>query len=84
MLLGHTCSGLGYQSLTLDTRLRASLPHCTELLYVKIQYCLMITIPTHKCHKNPFKLSKTIYIFTYGRVIVTVQIHSRKMILKEL
>jgi hypothetical protein len=38
----------------------------------------MITVPTHKRHESPFKLSKTIYIFTSGQVIVTVQIHSRK------
>jgi hypothetical protein len=45
----------------------------------------MITVPTHKRHKKiPFKRSKTIYIFTSGQVIVTVQIHSRKKILKEL
>jgi hypothetical protein len=44
----------------------------------------MIIVPTHKRHKNPSKKSKTIYVFTYGRVIVTVQIHSRKRILKGL
>jgi len=44
----------------------------------------MITVPTHKRHKIPFKQSKTIYIFTSGRVIVTVQIYSRKKILKGL
>jgi hypothetical protein len=38
----------------------------------------MITVPTHKRHKSPFKHSKTIYIFTSRPVIVTVQIHSRK------
>jgi hypothetical protein len=38
----------------------------------------MITVPTHKRHKSSFKQSKTIYIFTTGRVIVTIQIHSRK------
>jgi len=42
----------------------------------------MIIVPTHKRQKSPFKHSKTIYIFTYGRVIVSVQIHSRKKILK--
>jgi hypothetical protein len=39
----------------------------------------MTTIPTHKHHKSLFKDPlKTIYVFTSGRVIVTVQIHSRK------
>jgi len=28
----------------------------------------MIIVPTHKCHKSPFKHSKTIYVFTFGRV----------------
>jgi hypothetical protein len=42
----------------------------------------MITVPIHKRHKIPLKQSKTIYIFSSGRVIV--QIHSRKKILKEL
>jgi hypothetical protein len=37
----------------------------------------MINVPTHKRHKSPFKHSKTIYIFTSGRVI-PIQIHSRK------
>jgi hypothetical protein len=42
----------------------------------------MSTVPTHKRHKSTFKHSKTIYVFTSGRVIVTVQIHSRKKHLK--
>jgi hypothetical protein len=42
----------------------------------------MITILAHKRHKSPFKHSKTIYVFTCGWVIVIVQIHSRKTILK--
>jgi len=45
----------------------------------------MITVPTHKCHKKgPFKHSKTIYVFTSGRVIVTVEIHSEAKLLKGL
>jgi hypothetical protein len=45
----------------------------------------MITDPTtQKRHKIPFKHSKTIYVVTSGRVTVTVQIHSRKKILKDL
>jgi len=44
----------------------------------------MITVPTHKCHKSPFRHSKTIYIFTSGRVILTVQIHGRTKLLKVL
>jgi hypothetical protein len=44
----------------------------------------MITVPTHKRHKSPFKDPKTIYVFTSGRVIVNVQIHSRKKILEGL
>jgi hypothetical protein len=39
----------------------------------------MITVPTHKRHESPFKHSKTIYVFTSGPVIVTVQIHSELM-----
>jgi len=43
----------------------------------------MITFPAHKCHKRPFKHSKTIYVFTSGGgLIVTVQIHSRKKAFK--
>jgi len=38
----------------------------------------MITVATHKHHKSPSKHSKTTYVFTSGRVIVTVQIQSRK------
>jgi hypothetical protein len=44
----------------------------------------MITVPTHKRHKSPFKHSKTIYIFTSGAVVVNVQIHSWKKVLKAL
>jgi hypothetical protein len=40
----------------------------------------MITAPTHKRHKSPFKHSKTIYVFTSRPVIVSVQIHRRKQI----
>ncbi len=57
--------------------------NCKELVYVEIEYCLMITILAHKRRKSPFKHSKTsYYVFTCGRVIVIVQIHSRKTILK--
>jgi hypothetical protein len=38
----------------------------------------MISVPTHKRDKSTFKHSKTIYVFTSGPVIVTIQIHSRK------
>jgi hypothetical protein len=48
---------------------------------LKVEYCLMIIVPTHK-HKSPFKQSNIIYIFTSRQVIVTVHIHSRKKILK--
>jgi hypothetical protein len=44
----------------------------------------MITVPTNKRHKSPFQLSNTIYVFASGRVIVSVQIHIRKKILKGL
>jgi len=55
---------------------RASPPYTgKQLLYFRIEYCLMITVPTNKLHKSPFKHSKTIYVFTSGRVIVTLQIH---------
>jgi hypothetical protein len=37
-----------------------------QLLYFRIEYRLMITRPTHKRHKSPFKHSKTIYVFTSG------------------
>jgi len=61
--------------------IRASPPqNCKQLLYVKIEQCLLITVPTHKRHKRPFKYSTIIYIFTSGRVIVTVQIQSGKKI----
>ncbi len=60
--------------------LRASPRHTgNRLLHFRIEYCLVSPVPTHKCHKSPFKHSKTIYVFTSGWVIVTVQIHSRKM-----
>jgi hypothetical protein len=38
----------------------------------------MIAVATHKRHKSPSKHSKTTYVFTSGRVIVAVQIQSRK------
>jgi len=44
----------------------------------------MITVLTHKSHKSRFEHSKPIYVFTIGRVIVTVQIYSRKKLLKRL
>jgi hypothetical protein len=60
-------------------------PHThKQLLYFRIKYCLTIIVPTHKCHKSPFKHSKTIYVFTSGWVIVTVQIHSRTKLVKGL
>jgi hypothetical protein len=44
----------------------------------------MITVPTHKRHKSPFKHWKTIYVFTSRAVIVNVQFHSTKKVLKGL
>jgi hypothetical protein len=45
----------------------------------------MITVTTHKTsYKSPFKHPKTIYVFTSGQVIITVQIHSRKELYKGL
>jgi hypothetical protein len=41
----------------------------------------MITVLTHKSYKSRFEHSKLIYVFTFGQVIVTVQIHSRKKLL---
>jgi hypothetical protein len=38
--------------------------HNKQLLYFRIEYCLMITVPTYKSHKSPFKHSKTICVFT--------------------
>jgi hypothetical protein len=37
----------------------------------------MIIVPTHKCRKSPFKHS-TIYVFTFGWVIITFQIYGKK------
>jgi hypothetical protein len=37
----------------------------------------MITVPTHKRRKSLYTHSKIIYVFTSGRVIITVQIHSK-------
>ncbi len=46
---------------------------------LKIEYRLMITVPTHKCHKKVLlNTQKTIYVFTSGRVIVTVEIHNSR------
>jgi hypothetical protein len=49
-----------------NKHLRASpSPHGPKkLLYFRMEYGLMITAPTHKRHKSPFKHSKTIYVFT--------------------
>jgi hypothetical protein len=44
----------------------------------------MIIVPTCNPNKSPFKHSKTIYVFTSGPVLVTVQIHSREKFLKGL
>jgi hypothetical protein len=44
---------------------------------LEYNYSLMITVPKHKRHKSPHKHSKTIYVFTSGQVIITVQIHSK-------
>jgi hypothetical protein len=63
--------------------LRASPPpklETTPLFYNRMSF----NDPTHKRHKSPFKHSKSFYVFTSGRVIVTVQIHSRKKLLKGL
>jgi hypothetical protein len=55
-----------------------------QLLYFNIEECLMVTVTTHSRHKSSFKHSKTIYVFTSGRVVVPLHVHSRKKILKEL
>jgi hypothetical protein len=45
----------------------------------------MITVPTHKGHKSPFKHSMTIYVFTSGPVkSLHVQFHNRKNLVKGL
>jgi hypothetical protein len=47
----------------------------------------MITVPTHKRQNSKMSLqslSKTIYVFTSGQVIVTVQILSRNHLFKGL
>jgi hypothetical protein len=53
---------------------------------LKIEYCLMIIVPTlRKRHESSFKHSKTILcLYIWTRVIVTVQIHSKKKLLKWL
>jgi hypothetical protein len=35
-----------------------------QLLYFRIKYSLMITVPTDKRRKSAYKDSKTIYVFT--------------------
>ncbi len=64
--------------------LRASpSPHGPKkLLYFRMEYGWMISIPTHKRHKSPFKHSKTIYVFTSIWVIVTLHIRSGRKLLK--
>jgi hypothetical protein len=58
-------------------KLKASPPqNSKQLLYFKIDYCLMIIVPTHKYHKSPFQHSKIIYVFTFRRIIVTIQLHN--------
>jgi hypothetical protein len=56
--------------------------NCKELLYIKVDKSVMIAVPNHKRHKSPFKLSKSIYVFTSRLVIVNVQIYSRKTVFK--
>jgi hypothetical protein len=54
-----------------------------KLLYFRIEYRLMITLATHQHQKKSLlNTQKTIYVVTSGRVIVTVQIHSRKRAFK--
>ncbi len=64
--------------------LRASpSPHGPKkLLYFRMEYGLMITAPTHKRHKSPFKHSKTIYVFTSVWAIVTLHVHGGRKLLK--
>ncbi len=58
-------------------KLRASPPQNNkQLFYFKIDNCLLIIVPTQKCHKSPFQHSKIIYVFTYGQIIVTIQLHN--------
>ncbi len=69
--------------LGMDEDVRASPPRpqtVNKLLYFRIEYRLMITVPTHKHQKKSLlNTQKTIYVFTSGRVIiVSVQTHSRK------
>jgi hypothetical protein len=83
-LKGHCTQGIPLLK-GVGTRVRASPPeNCKQLLYFKIEYCLMITVPTHKRRKSRLKHAKTIYVFTSGWVLVTFQIHSRKKFLKGL
>jgi hypothetical protein len=39
----------------------------------------MIIISTHKRHKSPSEHPKTIYVFTFGPIIIIVQIEKVKM-----
>ncbi len=64
---------------------RVSIPTPTKQLHFRtIEYYLMIIVPTRKRHKSPFKHSKTIYVFTSGRAIITGHIHSREKLLNGL
>lgn len=64
-------------------KLRASPPQNNkQLFYLKIDYCLMIIVPTHQCHKSPFQHSKIIYVFTFGQIIVTIQLHNNNFLKK--
>jgi hypothetical protein len=60
-----------------------STQNCKQLLYFRIEYHLMITGPTNVI-KVPLNTERLFMFFTSGGVIVSVQIHSRKKLLKGL
>ncbi len=69
---GRRLRGCIYRFRDSDFVLRASPSQdCKQLLYVTIEQCLIITVPTHNRHKIPFKHSTTIYVFTSGPLIIT-------------
>jgi hypothetical protein len=58
--------------------------HLLKIGWNKVQWVhnyLSSPVPTHKCHKSA-QHSNTIYVFSSGRVIVTVEIHIRKKFFK--
>jgi len=53
-----------------------------RLLYFRIEYRLMISVQPKTVTKVPLNTQRPFYVFTSGRVIISVQIHSRKKLFK--